>query len=1219
MKMMWNKHAGLVLFVLILTSVFVSMTPQQVYAEDPSFDKIIEISGEYPSYMVATGGNIYVTWMQNKILPDGGVISTDVFFRTIKDDGSNLGSVINLPNGDRRIESAQFVISGNYVYAVWRATLPDPYTTPKWEIFFTRSTDSGASFSNPIRLGGDEGTYGLQIAVSGNNVYVLWAEGEVGKANILFRKSTDNGATFDQVVNIGRGWSPKLDVSEKYVYVIWDSGDIFFTRSTDNGRSFELPVNLSNDKGFSGHSQIAVFGKNVYVVWADDVVWSPNTPGKRDILFVRSIDSGASFDPVVNLSKSGDAEFPKISVSGKYVYVEWFKESNAGPKLLTVSKNSGATFGSVINLTNKFGVSISKIGYYGSNVYVVWINSGDAYFSVSRDNGNTFEGVINLSKEKSATIPPNIIVSDNKIYVIWGKEGHVLFRVGTILTPSSEIINDTNNIFSFANSINLSNDDAGIAYHEIAANGSYVYVVWAGAAVSGSGQFIGNADIFFRASKDNGITFNNVINVSKNSGNSILPKIAASGNNVYVVWQDDGQGGREIFFAKSTDNGVTFSNPRNLSDDSKDSVFPQMAVSGNNVYVVWQDGMSSGIPDVPLPNADILFRASTDNGVTFGSTINLSKNDGYSQAPQIAVSGNNVYIVWYDTTPGNFDVFLARSTNKGASFNAINISKSSGFSTHPRIAVSGSNVYVIWFDDTNQGGLGANADIFFARSTDNGASFSDAVTLWSNNRKSNAGAQIAAQDNNVYVVWSEGETNYSRTFDVFFVRSIDNGASFDNPVNLSNNAWSSDNPVIAVSGSSVYIAWQDNTPGNGDPSKNWDAFLRVSKDNGASFSNIINVSNNEGPSFAPNIALSGDNVYVAWMDKSFGNGDVLFTVGSVGRQSTKQIPTSLEPIAINSISNSKPRWSLDEVTISGTVSKPSSLNAITIDWGDDTISNVRIIQQNGSWGPVGHTYDVEYVGKKQIVAKLFSGRVLKASSTPYEIEVRKHATSIIIDQIPNVEPSSPITVRGSLFDEDANVGISGRIITFNGTGASDLERTVTFKGGTFSSKGTATTKASAGLTVQAHFAGDSVYLVSSSNVVIYNVGKSVEEEPKASGKPKEKVVGEPKEKIETSDAINVQMKQKKELILISVKNNNAEDVFEVKIKTLDGSIKFVKARGWERERVDQSTVIVSTDDEPITSERSLIIMLIADNISSLEWFAVNESGVEISRGIIRNE
>ena len=45
---------------------------------------------------------------------------------------------------------------------------------------------------------------------------------------------------------------------------------------------------------------------------------------------------------------------------------------------------------------------------------------------------------------------------------------------------------------------------------------------------------------------------------------------------------------------------------------------------------------------------------STDSGASFGPIINLSDNAGTSFRPAIAVSGNNVHVVWHDDTPGNY-------------------------------------------------------------------------------------------------------------------------------------------------------------------------------------------------------------------------------------------------------------------------------------------------------------------------------------------------------------------------------------------------------------------------------------------------------------------------------------------------------------------------------------------------------------------------------------
>ena len=166
-----------------------------------------------------------------------------------------------------------------------------------------------------------------------------------------------------------------------------------------------------------------------------------------------------------------------------------------------------------------------------------------------------------------------------------------------------------------------------------------------------------------------------------------------------------------------TDNGQTFSTPDNLNNETSDFSDPQISSSGNNVYVVWEDSTLAG------GNDDIFFAFSTDNGLTFSTPDNLSESTQSTFDPQISSSGNNVYVVWEEfTLAGNADIFFAFSTNNGQTFSVPdNLSESTDFfSIGQQISSSGNNVYVVWREDPS----GSNADIFFAFSTDNGQTFS---------------------------------------------------------------------------------------------------------------------------------------------------------------------------------------------------------------------------------------------------------------------------------------------------------------------------------------------------------------------------------------------------------------------------------------------------------------------------------------------------------------
>lgn len=122
-----------------------------------------------------------------------------------------------------------------------------------------------------------------------------------------------------------------------------------------------------------------------------------------------------------------------------------------------------------------------------------------------------------------------------------------------------------------------------------------------------------------------------------------LSQIVASGENSYVVYQENGPGPEgHVYFRKSSDAGANFDNIIRLDENGYAS-FPKVAVSGNNVYVAWTEYLL----DTGL--SQVLFRKSVDGGKTFGSPTPLSKNDGSYYVSQLVAIENNVYVVlWAD-------------------------------------------------------------------------------------------------------------------------------------------------------------------------------------------------------------------------------------------------------------------------------------------------------------------------------------------------------------------------------------------------------------------------------------------------------------------------------------------------------------------------------------------------------------------------------------------
>lgn len=452
----------------------------------------------------------------------------------------------------------------------------------------------------------------------------------------------------------------------------------------------------------------------------------------------------------------------------------------------------------------------------------------------------------------------------------------VLFAILAIIVISTSILTPINLATGtptiFAGIKNLSSNTGDSFWPLIDVSGNFVYVVW-----TDQTNFKGPGDILFKRSTDGGNSFGATINLSNDVSGSGNVKIAKSGSNVYVIWQDFSSD--DIFFRRSTNNGATFESTVNLSMDTHPSSSPEIAASESNVYVVWGDIYQIGGLGCPCDETQLFFRASNNNGISFGSVktifgaANITIPPIEDITPQIAAVGSNVYIAGHYGHDDVTEIFFMRSINNGISFSTpVSINNNHEASIIEGLSADVNKVYVLW-SDFSLAPL-QDREVFIRRSPDNGANFKDSINL-SNNVGNSAQAVMKVIGSNVYVVWRDTSVNAFPPSDIFFKKSMNGGESFGSKKNISNNPGDSSNPQISRAGTDIRIVWQDDTSGPQD-----DVLFRDSGDNGITFGNIQNLSNNPGRSSDPMIVSYGNSTYVVWNDNSSGNYEILFRKGT---------------------------------------------------------------------------------------------------------------------------------------------------------------------------------------------------------------------------------------------------------------------------------------------------------------------------------------------------
>ena len=417
----------------------------------------------------------------------------------------------------------------------------------------------------------------------------------------------------------------------------------------------------------------------------------------------------------------------QVSSSGNNVYIVW---SNYDPKenvyhtLFRASNDGGKSFENVISMGNSFnGPTFSQMASHENNLYVALGN----ILKKSSDYGNTFEDKIPVSTPTGGI--SNIIATENNVYLTFdnvmnsGNSFEILFAAS----------ND--NGTTFGKPVKLFGmPESSEDYSQITASGTNVYVVGEGKY----GGVQGPVGVLYRASRDGGTTFSNTVDLSDNNSTDFAPKVATSGNYVYVAWSEvtSDKKNSDLIFRVSKDGGETFGpkikiNQDNNSTGTYDTDFIQLATYDSTVYVKWWDVHF-------MPNGSetdhLMFKRIIVGDTTIGKTIELTGNDvnpaDIGQDSIVSVAGNNVYVSWLEypsqLMPGQH-TFFRKSSDGGFSFDGTvdlnkQINETFGLS-NMKITGYGSNVYVA--GDTGS----QTRELFFRASNDNGTTFSDVVDL----------------------------------------------------------------------------------------------------------------------------------------------------------------------------------------------------------------------------------------------------------------------------------------------------------------------------------------------------------------------------------------------------------------------------------------------------------------------------------------------------------
>lgn len=351
-------------------------------------------------------------------------------------------------------------------------------------------------------------------------------------------------------------------------------------------------LRLTNDPSVSrtgyspGAHSVASSGDTIYVVWTDD------RDENLEIYFKRSVDAGLTWGNAT-LIVMGLADSPSITAAGTSVHVAWRDSRDGNPEI---------------------------------------------YYRKSSDGGNNWDTDIRLTNRPGGSFNPCLIVSGSMV--------HMVYYDYSDLYGEIYYMRSTNGGSYWEPEVRLTNDSSYSLYPSISASGQVLHVAW-------RDKRDGNSEIYYKRSTNAGISWGADVRLTLNDSISEGPCIGVSGNNVHVVWMDKRSGNYDIYYKYSTDGGVNWGADIPLTKNTGVSRFSNLAVSGSGLFLVWEDDTDG--------NREIYYKHSANEGLNWDPDLRLTHDTNESNQPTITVSGSKVNVVWQDKRDGNYEIYFKRN------------------------------------------------------------------------------------------------------------------------------------------------------------------------------------------------------------------------------------------------------------------------------------------------------------------------------------------------------------------------------------------------------------------------------------------------------------------------------------------------------------------------------------------------------------------------------
>lgn len=323
---------------------------------------------------------------------------------------------------------------------------------------------------------------------------------------------------------------------------------------------------------------------------------------------------------------------------------------------------------------------------------------------------------------------------------------------------------------------------------------------------------------------------------------------------------------------------LVFADEVQLFQESANQKYPELvSTDDGTLHLVWFRELGS--------NKNIMYSKSIDDGMTFSDPIQINQNSNsivaYAQSgPKIKFRGNELLTIYMDHRSGLTNIYMNYSSDNGMTWSEdILISDQSYLQAYTDFEVAPDGTIHLVYYSYNQNYSFNSVRYSMAQSESLDFSPSIAVGITTDSQEPCDCCQPDLEISETGDIYLAYRNNIDNIRDTYIAIKPNGSNSFNQPIRASfhydyNDHCPSSGPSIEIGNNIIALSYR--------VSDDATSYIDYSDITNLFFNNAVTINSPEGSSNFSDIVLNEEYIHVGWIDYETDNPDVLYGVSQIG-------------------------------------------------------------------------------------------------------------------------------------------------------------------------------------------------------------------------------------------------------------------------------------------------------------------------------------------------